>query len=242
MSATPDTRRATHRPRPPAVEASRSLIRGLADNSDAQSLATRLRRQRFQLFLSLLQSVEGRVEILDIGGTQQFWDLMLGDDAPDIRVTLLNIAHQQVSSKRFISAAGDARSIPQFADKSFDVVFSNSVIEHVGSYTDQRRMADEVRRVGRRYFIQTPNKRFPLEPHFLFPFFQYLPIRTRAWLVNKFDVGWYRRIPDRSAALAEVESIQLLTRKQFAALFPGATIHEEKVGGLTKSFVAIGGW
>lgn len=218
------------------------MIKGLADNSDERSLATRMRRRRFQLFLSLLRSMEGLVEVLDIGGTQQFWDLMLGDDAPHIRVTLLNIEHQRVSSKRFISAAGDARSMPQFRDNSFDVVFSNSVIEHVGNYTEQRRMADEVRRVAHRYFVQTPNKRFPLEPHFLFPFFQYLPLGTRAWLVNKFDVGWYRRIPDRSAALAEVESIQLLTRKQFAALFPEARIHEEKFGGLTKSFVAIGGW
>ncbi len=201
-----------------------------------------MRRQRFQLFLSLLKSLEGHVEVLDIGGTQQFWDLMLGDEAPDIRITLLNIEHQRVSSKRFISAAGDARSIPQFADNSFDVVFSNSVIEHVGNYSAQRRMADEVRRVSRRYFVQTPNRRFPLEPHFLFPFFQYLPLGTRAWLVNRFDIGWYRRIPDRSAALAEVESIQLLTRREFAALFPEARIHEEKFGGLTKSFVAIGGW
>jgi hypothetical protein len=201
-----------------------------------------MRRRRFDLFLSLLRSLQGRVEVLDIGGTQQFWNLMLGDADPDIRVTLLNIDHQPVSSKRFISAAGDARSIPQFAENSFDVVFSNSVIEHVGDYSDQRRMADEVRRVARRYFVQTPNKRFPLEPHFLFPFFQYLPLGTRAWLVNRFDVGWYRRIPDRSAALTEVESIQLLTRREFAALFPEARIHEEKFGGLTKSFVAIGGW
>ncbi len=230
------------RQRPASVDSSGSVIRRLADNSNAQSLATRMRRQRFQLFLSLLKSLEGHVEVLDIGGTQQFWDLMLGDEAPDIRVTLLNIEHQRVSSKRFISAAGDARSIPQFADNSFDVVFSNSVIEHVGNYSDQRRMADEVRRVSRRYFVQTPNRRFPLEPHFLFPFFQYLPLGTRAWLVNRFDIGWYRRIPDRSAALAEVESIQLLTRREFAALFPEARIHEEKFGGLTKSFVAIGGW
>ena len=201
-----------------------------------------MRRQRFQLFLSLLQSLEGHVEVLDIGGTQQFWDLMLREDVPDIRITLLNIQHQQVSSKRFISAAGDARSMPQFADNSFDVVFSNSVIEHVGDYSNQRRMADEVRRIGFRYFVQTPNKKFPIEPHFLFPFFQYLPLSMRAWLVSKFDIGWYRRIPEHSAALAEVESIQLLTRKEFAVLFPDARIHEEKFAGLTKSFVAIGGW
>jgi hypothetical protein len=228
--------------RPPSVAAGRSLIRSLADNSDSRSLATRMRRRRFELFLSLLQRLEGHVEILDIGGTQEFWDLMLGEDPRDIRVTLLNIEHQLVSSPRFVSAVGDARAMPRFPSGSFDVVFSNSVIEHVGGYENQRLMANEIRRVGRRFFVQTPNKRFPLEPHFLFPWFQYLPLATRAWLVNRFNVGWYKRIPDARAARAEVESIQLLTKGRFSALFPGALVHEEKIAGLTKSFVAISGW
>jgi hypothetical protein len=201
-----------------------------------------MRRRRFELFLSLVRKLKGHIEILDIGGTQQFWDLMLDEDQPDIHVTLLNVGHQPVSSPRFESVVGDARSMPQFAANSFDVVFSNSVIEHLGDYANQRRMAEEVRRVGRRYFVQTPNKRFPIEPHFLVPWFQYLPVRARTWLLIRFDVGWYRRIPDRSAARAEVESIQLLTRKRFSALFPEATIHDEKFAGLTKSFVAIAGW
>ena len=232
----------TQAARPPSVEARGSLIRTLADNSDARSLATRMRRRRFELFLSLLRTLRGHIEILDIGGTQQFWDLMLDDEALDIHVTLLNIGEQPVSSQRFTSVVGDARSMPQFRNAQFDVVFSNSVIEHVGDYANQRRMADEIRRVGKRYFIQTPNKRFPLEPHFLFPWFQYLPLNLRAWLVSHFNVGWYKRIEDGHAARQEVESIQLLTRRQFAALFPGASIYPEKIGGLTKSFVAIAGW
>ena len=130
-----------HTARPPSVEARGSLIRTLADNSDAASLATRMRRRRFALFLSLLGTLKGHIEILDIGGTQQFWDLMLGDDPADIGVTLLNVAHQAVSSPRFISAAGDARSMPQFGTHSFDVVFSNSVIEHVGSYEKHSEMS-----------------------------------------------------------------------------------------------------
>lgn len=227
--------------RQPPAAARGSFIRSLADNSDSRSLATRMRRRRFEVFLSLLKTLKGHVEILDIGGTQQFWDLMLGEDSPDIRVTLLNL-HQSVSSPRFVSVVGDARSMPEFAAGSFDVVFSNSVIEHVGDYRNQRRMADEIRRVGRRYFVQTPNKRFPIEPHFLVPWFQYLPTGTRAWLLSRFDVGWYRRMPDSSAARAEVESIQLLTRRRFRDLFPEATIRDEKFAGLTKSFVAIAGW
>src|SRR5688572_14626890 len=192
-------------PRKEAAAADGSLIKALADNSAGDSLATRLRRARFAFFLSLLGKLRGHVEILDIGGTQEFWNLMTDGDPGDVRVTLLNIDHQPVSSKKFLSAVGDARSMPQFADNSFDVVFSNSVIEHVGSYEDQQRMAREVMRVAKRYFVQTPNKRFPLEPHFLFPFFQYLPSVVRAQMVHRFDVGWYKRIPDYAAAKAEVD-------------------------------------
>jgi hypothetical protein len=228
--------------RPRANAARGSVIKGLADNSSDTSLATRMRRERFALFLSLLQKLEGHVEILDIGGTQEFWTLMTGGDPGDARITLLNIEHQPVSSAKFVSAVGDARAMPQFADKSFDVVFSNSVIEHVGDYRGQQRMAHEVMRVGRRYFVQTPNKRFPLEPHFLFPFFQYLPDEVRAQLVHRFDIGWYKRIPSLDEARAEVDSIRLLTRRRFSNLFPDAEIYEEKLFGLTKSFVAFGGW
>ncbi len=232
----------TFAPRPPAADVGNSLLKSLADNSSGTSLATRLRRKRFSLFLSLLATVKGHVDVLDIGGTQAFWTLMTGDDPGDVTVTLLNIEHQEVASDQFVSAVGDARNMPRFGTKSFDIVFSNSVIEHVGTYSDQRRMANEVMRVGKRYFIQTPNKRFPLEPHFLFPWFQYLPAEVRAQMVHRFDVGWYKRIPDLAAARAEVDSVRLMTRREFAALFPGSSIHVERMGGLAKSFIAYGGW
>ncbi len=230
------------KPPVPANSAKGSLLRSLADNSDDRSLAIRLRRARFSLFLSLLAKLEGPVSILDVGGTQGFWDLMAGSSLGDVRVTLLNVDHQVTSSPRFVSATGDARAMPGFADKSFDVVFSNSVIEHVGSYENQARMARELMRVGKRYFVQTPNKRFPLEPHFLFPWFQYLPSGIRARMVHRFDMGWYKRMPDLNAARDEVDSIQLLTKKRFATLFPGAVIHTELLAGLPKSFVAYAGW
>ncbi len=225
-----------------AADSRPSLLKSFADNSDANSFATRMRRARFSLFLDLLGRLPGHVEILDIGGTQEFWNLMLPGNPGDIRVTLLNLDHQQVTSRYFVSASGDARAMPQFADRSFDVVFSNSVIEHVGSFREQSRMAAEIRRVGKRYFVQTPNKRFPLEPHFLFPWFQYLPAAVRAGMVQRFDVGWYRRIPDAAAARAEVDSIQLLTQRRFVSLFPGARLHVERFAGLAKSFTVFGGW
>lgn len=219
-----------------------SLLKSIANNSDADSLATRMRRARFSLFLELLDRVDGPVRILDIGGTQEFWNLMMPDMRRELQVTLLNVEQQPVASIQFLSMAGDARSMPEYADKSFDVVFSNSVIEHVGSYEDQSRMAAEVMRVGCRYFVQTPNKRFPMEPHFLVPWFQYLPLDARVALVRRFDVGWYKRIADPVAARREVDSIQLLTHDRFAALFPGSSMHIERFMGLAKSFTAYGGW
>jgi 2-polyprenyl-3-methyl-5-hydroxy-6-metoxy-1,4-benzoquinol methylase len=77
----------------------------------------------------------------------------------------------------------------QFRDHQFDVVYSNSVIEHVGDLDDMRRMAQEIQRVGKRYFLQTPNRYFPIEPHFVFPFFQFLPRPVQISLVQKFRLG-----------------------------------------------------
>ena len=158
-------------------------------------------------------------------------------------MTLFNVRAEPVSSPSFDAVAGDARDLGRYDTASFDVVFSNSVIEHLGpSFADQMRMANEIRRVAKRYFVQTPNRYFPLEPHFLVPGFQFMPVWARTWLVSHFDVGWYKRIPDKEAAKREVESVALLTARQLKELFPEARIYEETILGMTKSFVAYHGW
>jgi hypothetical protein len=217
------------------------MLMKLADNQNASSLAAQLRRKRFLLFQSLLASLSRPVRILDVGGTQRFWEVMGLAAADDVHITLLNVTQQPVSSLSFASVAGNACQL-QFGEATFDIVFSNSVIEHVGTYTDQRRMADEIRRVGKRYFLQTPNRNFPLEPHFLVPFFQFLPLATRAWLVSHFDVGWYKKIADLQQARELVESVRLLNQAELLHLFPEATLYKEKFLGLTKSFVVYNGW
>ena len=216
------------------------LPRGLADETSQRSLATRLRRQRFQLLLTLLSDFTPPVTILDVGGRQRYWEMMAGNSGllDRMRVTLLNIAPQPVTHPSFTTVVGDGRAMPQYADHAFDIVFSNSTIEHVGAYEDQRRMAAEVRRLGRAYYVQTPNRHFPIEPHFMFPFFQYLPIPARSWMLQHFTLGWTLRQPDPRKAREEVAGIRLLTRGEVRALFPGARLHEERVLGLAKSFVA----
>lgn len=221
-----------------------SLLKTVSDNSSPRSLATVMRRKRFAFFLSLLDTVPRPVRILDVGGEQQFWKMMGTDRLDAISVTLLNRRSEELTETLFVeSIAGDARDLGQFGAGTFDVVFSNSVIEHLGPrFEDQRRMADEIRRVGKRYFVQTPNRYFPIEPHFLTPGFQFLPVSLRVWLVTHFSVGWYSRFRDVASAKQEVESIRLLSRSQVRELFPEAGLFEEKMFGLTKSFIAFHGW
>lgn len=215
-------------------------IKRLADNNDAGSLAAYLRRQRFQLFKLMLRDVPKPVRILDVGGTQRFWEVMGFVNDPDVHVVLLNLYPVQVRYSTFTSIVGDATDLNQFNRGEFDVVFSNSVIEHLGSFANQLRMAQEIRRVGERYFVQTPNFYFPIEPHFLFPGFQWLPIRTRVWLVMHFSLGWYKKISNAEIARSVVQSIRLLTPKEMKILFPDAMIFREKIL-ITKSLIACRG-
>ena len=143
--------------------------------------------KRFAFFEQLIAPLVKPLRILDVGGTEDFWQSMGFGDRDDMWVTLLNVTAVATSSPQFVSIAGDARDLSQFKRREFDVVFSNSVIEHVGDFADQKRMADEVQRVGKRYFVQTPNRYFPIEPHFLFPCFQFLPEACRSVCSADFD-------------------------------------------------------
>jgi hypothetical protein len=100
-------------------------------------------------------------------------------------------------------------------------------------------MADEIRRVGRRYIVQTPNRFFPVEPHFFVPLFQFYPLALQIWLIRHFSLGWFPKTPDREKAMEMARSVDLLSRKKVRLFFPEAQLMEEKFLGMTKSFVAI---
>jgi hypothetical protein len=228
------------------------FLRALADNRRPGSLADRYRQRRFTLLKSLLEAAMAEVaeldsgahafRILDVGGTSSFWERMGFAGAPAVQIVLLNLYEQEVPSEHMRAVIGDASDMSMFRDAEFDVVVSNSVIEHLPSPELQGRMAREIRRVGVRHWVQTPNRRFPLEPHFLFPFFQYLPMWVRAWLLRHFDLGWYRRERDPAVATAAVRSIRLTTHRELLTLFPQSRLVVERAFGLAKSFIVIGGW
>ncbi|MEX1212480.1 MAG: methyltransferase domain-containing protein [Balneolaceae bacterium] len=200
------------------------------------SYSDSLRRARFALFRTWL-GVDSKKSILDVGGTRETWE----GTGLEEKVTLLNLTSPKTEDLQngFTCVQGNALDMGMFPDNHFGVVFSNSVIEHVGSFENQVRFAREVRRVGKSYWVQTPNRYFPVEPHLMFPFFQFLPERVQQWIAVNWTHSHLKRWKsDEEELLEELEKIRLLNRKELASLFTNAEIYSEKVYGLTKSLVA----
>lgn len=216
------------------------MFKKLLDNTDSKSLANRFRRKRFRYFREFIADIPLPVRILDAGGTENFWVQMGMKDNPDLEITILNLNEPEYSQNgnlKFVK--GNATDLSEFADKSFDAVFSNSVIEHIPLKNERQKMADEIKRVGIRYFVQTPNYYFPFEPHFLFPCFQFFPESLKLSLLQKFNMGWFKKCPGRNEALKLLKENSLLKLSEFNMYFAGSRIIKEKFMFLNKSFIAV---
>ena len=202
----------------------------------------RFRRARLATFLSVLGGLpaDRPIHILDVGGTPTYWRGMsdLWADR-NLKFTIVNLDMEAAEDGPFSLRAGDACNLKEYADNQFDVVHSNSVIEHVGHWEEMSQMAREVRRLAPRYYLQTPNFWFPFEPHYRTAFFQWYPETIRAKMLCARRHGF--RGPARSIdeAMRDIQTVNLLSRSQLAELFPDAKIVHERVVGLTKSLTAI---
>jgi hypothetical protein len=175
--------------------------------------------------------------ILDVGGTPFNWELA----GIRSQLTLLNLSPPRgvdatASDYRFVEGSGTQL---EFADRAFDVVFSNSVIEHLGSWEQQRAFAREVRRVARGLWVQTPARGFPIEPHLMTPLLHYLPVGWQRRLLRNFSVWGLVARPSQEAVEGFLEQTRLLDFREMRELFPDCEIRRERFLGLTKSYVAI---
>lgn len=197
------------------------------------------RPRRWKWFVETIHPVATDV-ILDVGGVPEQW-LAIPQTAARIEclnVDKINWDNTKSPGHRITSVIGDGCNLG-YTDKSYDILFSNSVIEHVGDWEHQQRFAHEVRRVGRKLWIQTPAFECPLEPHFLAPFVHWLPkiVRRRIlrWLT---PWGWIER-PDQAKIDQTIAMTRLLTKRQVKELFPDCNIRTERLFVLfPKSYIA----
>jgi hypothetical protein len=177
----------------------------------------------------------GDMRVLDIGGEARFWQHR---EVRPLHVTMLNVFYQETKQPWITAVAGDGCELPDEL-RGFDLVFSNSVIEHVGGHWRRAQLAEQIRAAGDRYWVQTPNRFFPIEPHVLFPFFQHLPRRAQAEVIVRWRLGNFSEFRDRSRAVGAVLEFDLLSRCEMAYYFPDADLIAEKLVGLTKSWIAV---
>jgi hypothetical protein len=207
------------------------------------STHNRFRQRRFRLVKRAIDHViatKGACRILDLGGTAGYWQTFgAGVDWDRTSVSLLNLEFSPTSHSNMTAIVGDARDVSQFGDHSFDIAFSNSVIEHVGRWSDMVKMASEVRRLAPIYFVQTPYFWFPIEPHARFPFLHWMPESWRYRIVMRRSWGFWAKQPSVGAATERIQRAVLLDRNQMRFLFPDAQILSEAFLGLTKSLTAV---
>ena len=198
------------------------------------------KERRFQRFVKALRPTRADV-LLDIGGYPFNW-FMRGAVIGKVDVLNLELAPLENSppeAPEIRALAGDARRL-EFPDQHYDIVFSNSVIEHVGNLEDQQAFAREAGRVGKKLWIQTPAKECPIEPHYLGLFIHWFPAAWQVPLARWTSV----RGLTRSASRVDLESIarstRLLSKREFTGMFPDCEIWTERLlWVLPKSYVAV---
>jgi hypothetical protein len=191
----------------------------------------RFRQRRYRTFFTLLD-VTPNTRILDVGGQPDEW-IELGFRGQVTCVCLSRCYAEGAHGKGNIHyVRHDACALP-YGDLSFDVIYSNSLIEHVGA-ANQATVAREMRRVGRRYWVQVPCRSFFWEPHYQFPCFWILPAAMRRWVCR----GWSARFMSGRHYVSEVDSMHLLDSGEMRRLFPDGRVLKERFLGMTKSLIA----
>lgn len=179
----------------------------------------RIRKKVFNLFMEKICPTEKDL-VLDLGVTA---DLVHGADnffekfypftnkITGAGIEDLSPLRKIYPQMKFVQA--DGRNLP-FENQSFDIVFSGAVLEHVGSRNDQKKFISEVLRVGKRIFITTPNKNFPLEVHTGLPFLHFLPVKIYRKILKLLGMDFF----------AKEENLNLLSKRDFARLFDGESV------------------
>lgn len=203
------------------------------------SWSARRRAQRYDWLTRTFPEL-AQMSIIDLGGTVTTWQRAPVRPGHVHIVNLTGKPPADVPDWAEIDRA-DACALPKrIASRRYDLVYSNSVIEHVGGHFRRARFAEAVHALGDAHWIQTPYRYFPIEPHWLFPGMQFMPVRVRTVIARNWILG-HTRHADFQRATRIVLSTELIDRTQMRHYFPDSRIRIERYAGLPKSLIAIRG-
>jgi len=191
------------------------------------------RGNRMRRFAAMFGVRDG-MRVIDVGGRQCNWTLI--DKQPDVTITNIECASSE--DGRFHYVHTDGGRLP-YSDNSFELCYSNSVIEHVGDWNARKVFAEDIRRVAPRYYVQTPNKWFFSDPHTVGAFVHWLPKRWQRKLIRWCTFWGLVDRPNQARIDALLDEVDLLSVAEMRMLFPDATIVKERFLGMTKSIIAV---
>jgi hypothetical protein len=218
---------------------SANRLRGMFVDSP-NSLGARARMRRWTMLRDAFPGIE-QMHVLDLGGTVDTWRR---SPVRPARVTVLNLYEPGESDDdSILPLSGDACRAADVlknanADTSFDMVYSNSLIEHVGGHARRGELARQIRQLAPRHWVQTPYRYFPVEPHWLFPGMQFMPVAARVQIAMHWPLV-HTRPANIDEAREAVLWTELLTITEMRDYFPASTILHERVLGFSKSLIAV---
>lgn len=178
------------------------------------------------------------MRVLDLGGTPDAWRLAPVQPTQTVIVNINKRTRKQRVDDGQQVVIGDACDLPgELAGERFDLVYSNSLLEHVGGHVQRQKFADTVHDHGLRHWVQTPYRYFPIEPHWVVPAMQWLPFRVRVFIAQHWPYGHITRA-DKAKAVKKVAGVELLSVTEMRSYFPQSLVWRERMWGLPKSLVA----
>jgi len=202
------------------------------------------RKRKTELLFEMMNPSETD-KIIDIGSEvnlssekpEQFIDIF--PYKKNISVINISEVHIDTILKKYPECdarVGDACDLP-WPDDYFDIVYSNAVIEHVGDYERQKKMASEIMRVGRKWFVTTPNRWFPFEFHMRLPFVTWLPFHGYLKIGRILS---YNHIKRKYAFGLKQDHLRLMTARELSCCFPGSRIIKQRITFVPETLIAVG--
>ncbi len=204
------------------------------------------RKSKMELFNRIMKPAENEI-LLDVGaqaGPYNSNSMQMINSYPwKKNISAVNISSEQIESinkyyPEVNTVVADACKLP-WPDKYFDIVYSNAVIEHVGDFHRQMEMASEIMRVGKRWFVSTPNRWYPFEFHSRLPLVTWLPCKGYLWASSLFS---YNHVKGKyTIGIKKTHNLRLLSSRELRKCFPGSRIIKHRVTFMAEVLIAVGG-